>query len=148
MSKKSPRHLSRSLAVQAIYHYKVNQTSYTDIEKSLKEFDYNLYNKADYELMHTLVANSTASFDKSLAYYEPYLERSLNSVTLIEQILLVLAANELVNNLSVPAPVIINEYVELSKLYGGSDSYKFVNHLVDKLSRELRGEEMINYSRK
>lgn len=148
MSKKSPRHLSRSLAVQAIYHYKINETSYIDIEKSLNEFDHNLYTHANYELMHDLITQSIDKFAINLAYYEPYLERDIGSITLIEQIILVIAATELINNMSVPAPVVINEAVELSKLYGGSDSHKFVNHLVDKLSRQLRAEEMLNYTRK
>jgi transcription antitermination protein NusB len=50
----------------------------------------------------------------------------------------VIAAIELINNLSVPSPVIINEAIELSKLYGGSDSHKFINNLVDKLAKQLR----------
>jgi N utilization substance protein B len=38
----------------------------------------------------------------------------------------------------VPSKVAINEAVELAKRYGAAESYKFVNALLDKSSRELR----------
>ena len=38
----------------------------------------------------------------------------------------------------VPSKVVINEAVELAKRYGPADSYKFVNAVLDKSSRELR----------
>ena len=38
----------------------------------------------------------------------------------------------------VPTKVVINEAVELAKRYGATDSFKFVNAVLDKMSRELR----------
>lgn len=142
MSKKSPRHLSRSLAVQALYTYKINQqTDVIELEKVLSDFQHDLYNHANYELLHSLINNGINQFDEMLAYYEPYLQREVGAIDLIEQIILVIAATEFIHNLSVPAPVIINEAIELSKLYGGPQSHKFINNLVDKLARQLRSEE-------
>ena len=40
----------------------------------------------------------------------------------------------------VPEKVAINEAVELAKRYGATDSYKFVNAVLDKAARELRGK--------
>src|SRR6185437_1081428 len=141
MSKKSPRHLSRSLAVEDLYNYKINQASVIDLEKVLNDFERDLYEHANYELMHRLIENSINQFDEMLDHYKPYLQRDIDAINLIEQIILVIAAVELINNLSVPAPVIINEAIELSKLYGGPDSHKFINNLVDKLAKQLRGNE-------
>ena len=73
-----------------------------------------------------------------LKRYTPYLTREIKDINLIEQIILVIAAYELLNSHSVPSPVIINEAVELTKLYGAEDSYKFINGLVDKLAHEIR----------
>lgn len=138
MSKKSPRHLSRSLAVQALYNYKINQTSVLDLEKVLNDFEHDLYEHADYELMHDLIEKSINQFDNMLDYYKPYLQREISAINLIEQVILVVAAIELINNISVPAPVVINEAILLSKLYGAPDSHKFINNLVDKLAKQLR----------
>jgi N utilization substance protein B len=41
----------------------------------------------------------------------------------------------------VPGKVAINEAVDLAKRYGATDSYKFVNAVLDKAARELRGNE-------
>jgi N utilization substance protein B len=38
----------------------------------------------------------------------------------------------------VPTKVVINEAVELAKRYGATDSFRFVNAVLDKTARELR----------
>ena len=88
--------------------------------------------------MHFLLERSIRHYDAMLEMYTPYLNRSISDINLIEQIILVIAAVEFKENLSVPAPVIINEAVELAKLYGAEESYKFINGLVDKLSSQMR----------
>jgi len=138
MQKKSPRHLARSLAVQGIYAYKLNQNSILEIENYLAITDAAIYHKANNALMHYLLEESINQFDSLLPLYTPYLHRNLSEVNLIEQIILVIAALELTCNLSVPAPVIINEAIELAKLYAAPESYKFINSLVDKLASVTR----------
>ena len=46
-----------------------------------------------------------------------------------------------------PFKVVLNEAIELGKSYGGTDGYKFVNGVLEKLAAELRPEE-IQRSRK
>lgn len=142
MSKKSPRHLSRSLALQAIYHHKLNPDNVSLIETFLSLSNSQIYNLANYELMHFLIEKSLEEFDEHLNIYKTYLSREINDIGLIEKIILVIAAVELRHNLSVPAKVIINEAVELGKLYGAHDSYKFINGVVDKLATKIRPLEM------
>ena len=141
-TKKSPRHLSRSLALQAIYHHKLNPENVSLIETFLSLSNAPIYNVANYELMHFLIEKSLTEFDVLLNSYKPYLQREINDIGLVEQIILVIAAVEFKDNLSVPAKVIINEAIELAKLYGASDSYKFINGLVDKLATSQRPAEM------
>jgi N utilization substance protein B len=42
----------------------------------------------------------------------------------------------------VPYRVVINEAVELAKVYGGTDGHKFVNGVLDKLAARLRVVEV------
>lgn len=142
MPKKSPRHLSRSLALQAIYHYKMNAETITSIESYLNINNEHVYTTANYELMHFLIENSISQFDTLLNSYSKHSQRNVKNIDLIEQIILVIAALELKDNLSVPAKVVINEAVELAKLYGANDSYKFINGLVDKLASIARPAEI------
>lgn len=142
MSKKSPRHLSRSLAVQGLYHFKVNNATQAEIEEFLRHNCRDIYNLANHELMHFLLVNGMNKYNSMLEQYTPYLTREQEQINLIEQIILVIAAVELNENMTVPAPVVINEAIELTKLYGAEDSYKFINSLVDRLAREIRKDEI------
>jgi len=139
--KKTPRYLSRSLAVQAIYSIKLNECSVTEIEAFLNENNAQLYLQADYALMHQLIEETLANFDSNLNHYLPYLNREMSAINLTEKVILALAANELLYSPNVPAAVIINEAIELGKLYGAEESYKFINGLVDKLAKEIRPQE-------
>lgn len=147
MHKKSPRHLARSLAVQGIYFYKLNQVTIVEIEEFLRSSCHAVYPQANYDLMHTLLVECTIQYDVMLHKYTNYLKREIKDINLIEQIILVIAAVELHTNLSVPSPVIINEAVELSKLYGAEESYKFINGLVDKLAKDIRCDEILHYKK-
>jgi N utilization substance protein B len=42
----------------------------------------------------------------------------------------------------VPYRAVINEAVELAKSYGGTEGYKYVNGVLDKLAAQLRRAEM------
>jgi N utilization substance protein B len=139
MSIKTPRYLSRSLAVQGIYAYKLNECSIQDIEDYLCQSNSQLYNKANYELLHYLLEQSLEYFADNIKVYDKYLSnRSLDEINLIEKIILNIAAIEIMKTPNVPAFVIINEAIELAKMFGAEDSYKFINGLVDKFARELR----------
>ena len=41
----------------------------------------------------------------------------------------------------VPYRVVIDESVELAKVFGATDGYKYVNAVLDKLAPRLRGDE-------
>jgi N utilization substance protein B len=53
-----------------------------------------------------------------------------------------MAACELTTQRKTPYRVVINEAVELAKSYGGTDGYKYVNGVLDKLAAELRPDEI------
>jgi N utilization substance protein B len=42
----------------------------------------------------------------------------------------------------IPYRVVINEAVELAKRYGGTDGYKFVNGVLDKVAARVRADEI------
>lgn len=145
--KLSPRRISRSLAVQGLYHWQTNPKSVSEIEDFLQNHNSDLYLRANYDLLHYLLENASNGFDSLLDFYSKYSSRPLNDIQQVEKAILAIAATELKQSLEVPAPVIINEAIELAKLYGGEDSFKFINGLVDKLANELRTEEMNRNSR-
>jgi N utilization substance protein B len=46
--------------------------------------------------------------------------------------------------MSIPYRVVINEGVELAKLYGGTDGHKYINGVLDKLAADVRANEVKN----
>jgi N utilization substance protein B len=65
--------------------------------------------------------------------------RGIEQLDAVGHAILLLGLAELKFRADVPSKVVINEAVELAKRYGATDSFKFVNALLDKMSRELRG---------
>lgn len=141
-TKLSPRRISRSLAVQGLYHWQMNPKSVSEVEDFLNNHNSEFYLRANYTLLHYLLENASNDFIVLLDSYSKYSNRPLNEIQQVEKAILVIAATELKRSPEVPAPVIINEAIELAKLYGGEDSFKFVNGLVDKLACEFRQDEM------
>jgi N utilization substance protein B len=47
-------------------------------------------------------------------------------------------------DMSIPYRVVINEGVELAKLYGGTDGHKYINGVLDKLAADVRANEVKN----
>jgi N utilization substance protein B len=60
----------------------------------------------------------------------------------VEFAILLLSTFELMHYLEIPYRAIINEAIELARTYGGSDGYKYVNGVLDKLAIQLRAVEI------
>ena len=75
------------------------------------------------------------------AALEPLLDRKCAELSPIERAILFIAAWELENQIEVPYRVVINEAVELAKSYGGTDGFKYVNGVLDRLAAIKRPHE-------
>ena len=60
----------------------------------------------------------------------------------VERAILRLATSEFNYRVDVPYRVVIDEYVELAKMFGAQDSYKYVNGVLDSLAARLRSIEV------
>jgi N utilization substance protein B len=56
----------------------------------------------------------------------------------VEQAVLYLGAYELKNSIEVPYKVVMNEALEIAKLYGAEGAFKLVNASLDKLAQSQR----------
>ena len=132
------RKRARDLLVQALYQWQLASAPADQVEA---EFRADNGRKTDWDFFHDalgyIIAN-TAALD---AMYEPYLDRQLKQLDPIEYGLLRLGIYELSQRIEVPYRVVINEYVDLAKKYGASESHKFVNGVLDKAARKLRAVE-------
>ena len=83
----------------------------------------------------------TGEYDSLLAELAPHVDRNVDALSPVERAVLAIGAWELVHRLDIPYRVVINEAVELAKRYGGTDGYKFVNGVLDKMAAVLRSAE-------
>lgn len=74
--------------------------------------------------------------------FEPYIDRPLVELSPIEHGILLIGSYELIHHLEVPYKVAINEAVELAKSFGGTDGFKFVNGVLDKMAADVRPAEV------
>lgn len=137
--RKSRRHRSRELALQGIYQWRLAGGSASDIEAQLAEEDG--FGRADksyfVEVLHAVLADHLALE----AYIQPCLDRPARELSPVEYAILLLGSHELASRPEIPYRAVINEAVELAKTYGGSDGYKYINGVLDKLAPVLRPVE-------
>ena len=60
----------------------------------------------------------------------------------VEHAILLIATYELQYRLEIPYRVVINEAVELAKNFGGTDGFRYVNGVLDKVAAQLRETEV------
>ena len=74
--------------------------------------------------------------------FAPYLDRGVEALSPIEHGILLLATYELKHRAEIPYRVVINEAVELAKSFGGTEGFKYVNGVLDKVAAQLRATEV------
>ena len=90
--------------------------------------------KADREFFDELLKGvllRCAELDELLI---PNLDRKLTELDNVELAVLRLGTFELKNRTDVPYRVVIDEYIELAKLFGAEDGHKYVNGVLNKQS--------------
>lgn len=134
------RRKAREFAVQGVYQWLLNQQPTAAIVGQLREDP--AYSSIDEKMFLALldgVVSEAAVLDGRLA---AYLDRKPAELSPVEHAILLLGAQELLHHLDVPYRVVINEAVELAKVYGGTDGHKYVNGVMDKLAAEVRKTEV------
>ncbi len=68
----------------------------------------------------------------------------IERVALMDTLVMQLAITEIMEFPEIPVKVTLNEYIEIAKFYCTSKSSTFVNGILDKIVRELRGKNMFS----
>lgn len=134
------RRKSRELALKGIYQYFLNGGSAEEIAQSLSDDpDYARADQSYFQAVLRGVLESRTELDERLS---GYLDREVAGLSPVEHAILSIAGYELIFDASIPYRVVINEGVELAKRYGGTDGYKYVNGVLDKLAADTRSDEV------
>ncbi|MCC8403903.1 transcription antitermination factor NusB [Paraburkholderia sp. MMS20-SJTN17] len=136
---KSARRRSRELATQGLYQWLLSGSSGSEIDAQLRGAQG--YDKADHEHLDAILHGVMRDSEMLSAAITPCLDRPIDQLSPVERAVLLVAAFELKNHVDIPYRVVINEAVELTKTFGGSDGYKYVNGVLDKLAAQMRAAE-------
>ncbi|MES9930214.1 MAG: transcription antitermination factor NusB [Candidatus Thiodiazotropha sp. 6PDIVS] len=73
---------------------------------------------------------------------KPSLDRAIESVDPVERAILRIGVYELKHKIEVPYRVVINEAVEMAKVFGAEQGHKFVNGVLDQVAKKVRSVEI------
>ena len=135
----SARHRARKMALQAIYQWQLSGGTARAIERQY--VDDSPTKKADLDFFHELLFSVISDHKDYAVIINPLLDRPFEQIDAIEKAILYIGTYELKHNIATPYRVVINEGVELAKKFGATDSHKYINGILDKLSGQLRSAE-------
>lgn len=134
--KPSPRRKARELAVQAIYSWQISKNAVSDIE--INFITENSKRRFDIEYFQLLLRGVTTNIAELDLAISPHVDRPIDDIDHIEKAILRVGVFELSSCQEVPYRVVINEAIELAKLFAADDSHKFVNGVLDKAVKLIR----------
>jgi len=135
----TPKQRSRARVVQALYQWLTSGGEIVQIEQQF-------LNQKEGKISKSFFSNLILNIPKNISVLdeiiEPSLDRDFSELGPTEKAVMYLAVYELKFQTEVPYKVIINEAVELTKLYGADGAYKLINTSLDKVAKELRSLEL------
>ncbi|HEU4621325.1 MAG TPA: transcription antitermination factor NusB [Burkholderiaceae bacterium] len=136
---KSARRRARELALQGVYQWLLSGEDAGAIHAHIE--DISSFDKTDREHFNALLHGVINEAVALRAQFQPFLDRPAAELSPVEHGVLLVGCYELQHHLEVPYRVAINEAVELAKSFGGTDGFKYVNGVLDKVAARVRATE-------
>ncbi|CAL4323117.1 transcription antitermination factor NusB [Buchnera aphidicola] len=126
---------ARTCVVQALYAWKISKNDFNEIKiffikKNEKKIDINYFE----DIFIGIVINKK----KIDSLIQPYILKNINRIGKIEKSILRMSFYELLKRKDIPYKVVINEAIELSKIFCSHNSHKIINGVLDKAAYKIR----------
>ena len=138
-SRTQARSRARRGAVQAIYQWQIGGGSSTSIRTEFRDRDG--MKNVDWAFFDALVDGVIKDCDELDSALTPVLDRDIATLDPVERAILRISTHEFRSHLEVPFKVVINEGVQLARLFGADQSHRYINGVLDELARRLRPHE-------
>jgi N utilization substance protein B len=138
-SPRSARRRARELALQGLYQWLVGGQDGAAVEGHLMEAEG--FDRADREHFRALLHGAIEQAPALRERFVPFIDRGLALLSPVEHAILLIGTYELMQHPEIPFRVVINESVELAKSFGGTEGFKYVNGVLDKVAAEVRATE-------
>ena len=135
-----PRKRARRRALQAIYQWQITHQEADEILRQFREIqDLSQVDVGHFEELLRGVINETKRLTEAL---EPFMDRPMEQVDVMERVVLMIGAWELLECPEMPYRVVLNESVDLARRFGSEQGHSYVNAVLDKAARKLRADEV------
>lgn len=135
------RHLSRSIVLQTLFEWDLNDIEKKDVlvvlERNITEFAPNKTDAPFIEKLLDGILGKQSELDQVIEKAAP--EWPIDRISPVDRNILRLGLYELLfaDRKEVPAKVAINEAIELAKQFGGENSSRFVNGVLGAVYKEI-----------
>ena len=135
------RSRARHYAMQALYQWSISSSPLNVIEAEFHSD--NDMSQVDTTYFHEILHQVPAHISEIETDFLPFVnELTLDQIDPISMALLRMSVYELRHRIDVPYKVVINEALRLAKKFGATDSYKFINGVLDRVASRLRSAEV------
>ena len=136
-----PRKRARRRALQAIYQWQITHQDANEILRQFREIqDLSQVDVVYFEQLLRCVIKEKERLDEAL---EPFLDRPMDQVDVMERVVLMIGAWELLDCPEMPYRVVLDESVDLARRFGSEQGHSYVNAVLDKAARKWRADEVI-----
>jgi N utilization substance protein B len=140
-----PRKRARRRALQAIYQWQITHQEADEILRQFREIqDLSQVDEAYFEQLLRGVIRDNERLVEAL---EPFLDRPLEQVDVMERVVLLIGAWELLDSPEIPFRVVLDESVELALRFGSEQGHSYVNAVLDKVAAQWRAAEVVTAGR-
>lgn len=135
VKKPSARRRARECAVQALYSWALSGNTAEQVELAfVLDQDLEGVDKPYFRKLFRQTVENIETVDFTIS---PYIDRAFDELDPIEKAILRLAVYELRFESDVPYKVVINEAIEVAKVFGADESHKYINGVLDKIAPAL-----------
>lgn len=143
-ARKDPRHRAREAALQILYQWEIGGR---DVEKSAHTFFSTQWPDGDeppedLRLFATRLAVDTVErigeSDRLIA--DTAQRWRPERMAVLDRLIMRMATAEMLRGHDVPAPVVINEALELARTFTTEESVKFINGMLDAIRKKIDAE--------
>ncbi|VTM25245.1 N utilization substance protein B [Stutzerimonas stutzeri] len=135
VKKPSTRRRARECAVQALYSWALSGNTAEQVELAfVLDQDLEGVDKPYFRKLFRQTVENIETVDFAIS---PYIDRAFDELDPIEKAILRLAVYELRFESDVPYKVVINEAIEVAKVFGADESHKYINGVLDKIAPAL-----------
>ena len=139
-AERGERYHTRALVLQGLYGWLLAGGDAQAIGKQLLTSEQ--LAKVDAAFFREMLAGIITAAGELRAEFAGLVDRPVAALSPVEHALLLMGTYELKHRPEIPYRVAINEAIELAKTFGGTDGFRYVNGVLDKLAARLRGAEI------